>query len=74
MSRKTRLYDSGTLYHLILRGNGGQRTFSMTATLVVFISRGVHKLRERLKESTNLQERLKELNLKCFLKFANLQA
>ena len=25
MSRKTRLYDSGTLYHVILRGNGGQR-------------------------------------------------
>ena len=30
------------------------------------ISRGVHKLRERLKESTNLQERLKELKLKMF--------
>ena len=29
-------------------------------------SRRVHKLRERLKESTNLQERLKELNLKMF--------
>jgi hypothetical protein len=27
MSRKTRLYDSGTLYHVILRGNGGQRIF-----------------------------------------------
>ena len=30
------------------------------------ISRGVYKLRERLKESTNLQERLKELHLKMF--------
>ena len=38
MSRKTRLYDPGTLYHVIRRGNGGQRTFSMTATLDVFIS------------------------------------
>ena len=38
MSRKTRLYDSGTLYHVILRGNGGQRIFSVTATLVAFIS------------------------------------
>jgi hypothetical protein len=27
MSRKTRLYDPGTLYHVILRGNGGQRIF-----------------------------------------------
>ncbi len=27
MSRKTLLYDSGTLYHLILRGNGGQHIF-----------------------------------------------
>ena len=38
MSRKTRLYDPGALYHMILRGNGGQHTFSMTATLVAFIS------------------------------------
>ena len=27
MSRKTRLYDPGTLYHVILRGNGFQRIF-----------------------------------------------
>ena len=27
MSRKTRLYDSGILNHVILRGNGGQRIF-----------------------------------------------
>ena len=27
MSRKTRLYDPGTLYHVILRGNGCQRIF-----------------------------------------------
>ena len=27
MSRKTRLYDSGTLFHVILRGNGGQHIF-----------------------------------------------
>ena len=27
MSRKTRLYDPGTLYHVILRGNGGQLIF-----------------------------------------------
>ena len=27
MSRITRLYDPGTLYHVILRGNGGQRIF-----------------------------------------------
>ena len=27
MSRKTRLYDPGTLYPVILRGNGGQRLF-----------------------------------------------
>ena len=74
MSRKPHLYDPDTLYHVILQGNGVNVFFSMTATLVAFISRGVHKLRERLKESTNLQERLKELNLKCFLKFANLQA
>ena len=38
MSRITRLYDPGTLYHVILRGNGGQRIFSMTATLDAFIS------------------------------------
>ena len=38
MSRKTRLYDPGTLYHVILRGNGDQRNFSVTATLVAFIS------------------------------------
>ena len=27
MSRKTRLYDSGILNHVILRGNGGQLIF-----------------------------------------------
>ena len=27
MSRKTRLYDPGTLYHVILRSKGGQRIF-----------------------------------------------
>ena len=27
MSRKPSLYDPGTLYHVILRGNGGQRIF-----------------------------------------------
>ena len=90
MSRKTRLYDPGTLYHVILRGNWGQRIFlddSDSRTLLsVFdwksakirevanalnrddatISRGVHKLKERLKESTILQERLKKFNLKKF--------
>ena len=50
MFRKTRLYDPGMLYHVILRGNGGQLIFFDDSDYRRFYQSSIGNLQQSGKE------------------------